>query len=190
MERNFFLYNFGEAFSRDYCREIVEKTAQTKLTNEKIRLAHNENGKPYLKHDRYCISYSHAHNSLFVAFSEDPIGVDFEHEGRRRELENMREYAFSGKDLVPNDINLLALWCLKEASLKKKGLGFLFANPNEYTLVADNRRYKLKKGDRTIDNGFYRIVKKEQCIFAVCSVINIDNCKIIKEDYKNVYSGI
>lgn len=35
MERNFFLYNFGEAFSRDSCRGIVERTAQTKLTNEK-----------------------------------------------------------------------------------------------------------------------------------------------------------
>ncbi len=49
MERNFFLYNLQKAFSRDSCREIIERTAQTKLTNEKIRLAHDKNGKPYLE---------------------------------------------------------------------------------------------------------------------------------------------
>lgn len=190
MERNFFLYNLRDAFSRDSCRKIVEKIAQTELTNNKIRLAHDRNGKPYLKHDRYYTSYSHANDSLFVAFSESPIGVDFEHEDRRRELEDIREYAFSGKDLVSYSISLLELWCLKEASLKKKGLGFLFANPNEYTIVADDRHYELKKGDKTIDRGFYVIAKEEQCVFAICSVININNYKIIKEDYKNVYFGI
>lgn len=190
MELNFFLYNLQKTFSKNSCRKIVEKTAQTELTNNKIRLNHDGNGKPYLVYDERHVSYSHTDDSLFIAFSESPIGVDFERKGRSRELENMREYAFSGKDSVPDDINLLELWCLKEASLKKKGIGFLFANPNEYTLTADRQNYELRNGDEIIDEGFYKIIKKDQYVFAICSMTDITNYKIIKENYKDVYSRI
>lgn len=106
-ERNFFLYNLQKTFSKSSCRKIVEKAAQTELTNDKIRLNHDGNGKPYLVHDEHYVSYSHTDNSLFIAFSESPIGVDFERKDRNHELENMREYAFSGKDSVPDDITIL-----------------------------------------------------------------------------------
>lgn len=180
MKQIFFLFDLQKASTRDFCREIVEKTAQIELANDKIRLNHDEYGKPYLEHDEHFVSYSHTGNSLFVTLSENPIGVDFECKDRRCELEKMREYAFSEKDLVPDGIDLLELWCLKEASLKKKGIGFLFANPNEYTLVVNDRYYELRIDDKIIDRGFYKIKEKGQYVFAICSEIDISNCEIKK----------
>lgn len=180
MKQFFFLYNLKEIRSRDFCRKKVEKIAKTRLNNQNIKLSHDKNGKPYLEHSEYFISYSHANNLLFVALSKYPIGVDLESENRENELKNVKKIAFSGNDHVSNS-TLIDLWCLKESSLKKKGIGFLKANPSEYTMFANDNRYELKRQNKIVDKGFYEIDKGYGYVFAVCSASKIDDLKIINE---------
>ncbi len=181
MEQYFILYNLKEAHSRDFCRKKVEEIAKLKLNNTNIKLTHDKNGKPHLEYSDYYISYSHANSLLFIALSQYPIGVDLEPKIRNNELKNVQKIAFSGDDSVQNS-TLIDLWCLKEASLKKQGVGFLMADPSEYSMIANDDKYKLKRQGRLVDKGFYKIIKDYDYVFAICSALRIDDYQVINKD--------
>lgn len=90
--------------------------------NADLTLAHNKNGKPYLKlFPDFHFNISHSDNILAVAFSSAPVGIDVE---KNREINlkiSQRYFCEEEKNFVTDVDSFFYVWTRKEASAKHKG---------------------------------------------------------------------
>lgn len=107
-------------------------------------------GKPYFEGEPLHFSISHTPKHVFVALSEQPIGIDAEEADRNIPL------TLAGKILSPAErlrydaapdkrTALLKLWVLKEAQVKCAGTG-LRGCPNHTDFAPDDPRIMEKDG--------------------------------------------
>ena len=96
-------------------------------------------GKPYFEHSPYHFSITHTNRHAFCVLSHSPVGIDAE------ELDRPVRPSLLGRALSPGEQDrlarvqdqreaFLALWVLKEASVKCSGMGLTgFPNKTDFS---------------------------------------------------------
>jgi phosphopantetheinyl transferase len=130
-------------------------------------------GKPYLDESlSFAFSYSHSAKQLVVGIAEgiQSIGVDTEVVARAKELEQVKDMAFSTSELGFIKSNaFLGHWCLKEAAVKCEGRGFRYETPSHTTLRIVGKSYELWEKRTKIGQGYYVKFQDRNSIIVVCS---------------------
>jgi 4'-phosphopantetheinyl transferase EntD len=75
-----------------------------------------------------CLGITHTRDYAACAISRSRVGLDFEELGRKGELKGVEDYAFSPREKAfaageDRELRFFAIWTLKEAYLKRLGLG-------------------------------------------------------------------
>lgn len=153
--------------------EFVKKILAEKLKvdKEEIKIARDENSKPYIKnYPNLHFNISHTDSYIAIAFSNKPVGIDIEkirnvnlNVANRYFTKKENEYIFSEKG--KEYIHFFEVWTKKEAYLKQSGKGIrvklnsfdvteypLFEkiitfNKNDYVLsfFCENTKYQIKE---------------------------------------------
>lgn len=119
-------------------------------------------GKPYLEHEKVYFSISHTCDTVAVAVSENPIGVDIEYV--REYNDSVCRKMFSDAEIKfvsGDDTKFTKLWTLKEAAVKATGQGI--ANIKDYNFDISG-----KSVTTTIDNAVFTITQQDGLIISVC----------------------
>lgn len=96
-----------------------------------LTLAYGEHGKPYLIDGGVEFNLSHSHDYLLIGLSDQPIGVDVEHERASLEPMSLAQRFFADSEIawlesLPESALLRGfyqLWVCKEAVIKAIGVG-------------------------------------------------------------------
>ncbi len=123
------------------------------------------NGKPYLADNKVYFSISHTRDTVAVAFSQYPVGVDAEYvreynEGVCRKMFSVSEREFVNGD----DTKFTKLWTMKEAAVKATGQG-----------VASIKDYSFDIKNETIisnlENAYFTVEQQDGLIISVCEIL-------------------
>ncbi len=109
---------------------IVRVVAKNKLNinNGKILIEHEKSGKPYLKNfPDFHFNISHSDNTVAVAFSDSPVGIDIEKLSPVNFKVAKRFFSDIEVNYINNHINsqlaFYEIWTAKEAYFKRSGKG-------------------------------------------------------------------
>ncbi len=88
-----------------------------------IKIEKTENGKPYLKSNiPLYFSVSHTNALLFIAFSDENIGVDVERIDRNVNYSTLlKKFPYTEREEISSATDFLTHWTAKEAAIKWLG---------------------------------------------------------------------
>lgn len=117
-----------------------------------------ENGKPYLADNKVYFSVSHTRDTVAVALSRHPVGVDIEYERKYNDSVCRRMFSETEKEYVNGDgVNFTKFWTLKEAAVKATGQGIAHAKDYNFDICGgtvisnfENANFTLKNQDGLI----------------------------------------
>ena len=138
--------NRGHAAGRELLAELYR--AHTGRDMPPVLIA--ERGKPYFDGEDLHFSISHTKGHVFVALSNQPLGIDAEEMDRKVNL-RLAEKILSPMERIRFDAAddkraaLLKLWVLKEARVKYTGTG-LQGYPTQTDFSPDDPRVFIKDG--------------------------------------------
>ncbi|KEI34881.1 4'-phosphopantetheinyl transferase family protein [Allofrancisella frigidaquae] len=137
----------------------------------------DNNNKPFLENSESLkFSISHTLETVVIAVASNDIGIDVENIKRKRKFLNVAERYFSQGELQilrkssNLDKDFYTLWTLKEAQVKRNGLGIAYGFA-EAKFSRNNKNWC----SNNYPNDFFSFEKNEN-IFSVCSkdVVNKD----------------
>jgi len=105
-------------YKKDINSLEISNTLLEKYYGKEYFCIKNNKGKPIVN-QRYSIGIAHPNNIIIIGISELDIGIDIE---ISRKLSNLTIELFMSKEDY-KDINYISLWNIKEAFLKKIGIG-------------------------------------------------------------------
>ena len=90
-----------------------------------VTIARNEHGKPYLENGREIplfFSVSHTENRLFIAFSDENVGIDVENLSRQTDyLPIIKRFSPEERKEILSPADFLRHWVAKESTIKWLG---------------------------------------------------------------------
>lgn len=106
-------------------QRLAVRALLNQLFEEKVYLAHHDNGKPYIENDSINISISHTENYVAVILDQnDEVGIDIE--SLDRDFSAVEKRALSEDEIEDLDDDqkekneqLAIYWCAKEAIFKR-----------------------------------------------------------------------
>lgn len=103
------------------------------ITDAKI--VRNENGKPFLENERAFVSVSHTAGKLFIAFSDENVGIDAESAARTPDyLPIIKKFTAEERKEISSTCEFLRHWTVKESAVKWLG-GSLSRDLNKLRFV-------------------------------------------------------
>ena len=120
MEKIFFIDNPSQISSLTAIEHILAEHFQ--IPHAKI--IRNENGKPYLENAKTPLFFSVTHTKelLFIAFSDENVGVDAELLDRQVHYENvLRRFPMEERAFITSTQSFLSYWTVKESAVKWLG---------------------------------------------------------------------
>ena len=109
-----------------------------------VSIERNENGKPFLCacKSRLFFSVSHTNGKLFIAISDDNVGIDAESEERQTQYASIvKKFPAEEQLEIRSSLDFLKHWTAKEAAIKWLG-GTLSHNLANLLYVNGNMIYK------------------------------------------------
>ena len=118
--------------SRSAVRHLAANYTGKKPSDLELEIS--PQGKPFLKCTPHLhFNLSHSGDSVYIAFSSDPVGFDIEKNSRKADFSKLAQRYFqpSERELMdasskPESIAFLELWTAKEAMLKLLGIGIAY----------------------------------------------------------------
>ena len=101
-------------------RERLKDLLDSKLKSYEI--LKTESGKPYLKGDPLCFSYSHSGDKGLIAISENPVGADLEIYKNRTFEAIITRFTERERGEIAREEDFLRHWTAREAYVKLFGL--------------------------------------------------------------------
>ncbi len=90
-----------------------------------VKILRNEHGKPYLENGKEIslfFSVSHTENRLFIAFSDENVGIDAENVSRKNEyLPVIKRFSTEERKEILSPADFLRHWVAKESAIKWLG---------------------------------------------------------------------
>ncbi len=122
----------------------VKKGLKEHFGIENPQILRQKNGKPYLKGNEIFFSISHTADTLAVAFSLHPVGIDIEYPRECSPLVCKRMFTESEKIYAEqSNINFTRIWTLKEAAVKAMGEGIADAQKYSFVLYGEELRSNI-----------------------------------------------
>ena len=136
-------------FYADKNRFQSSEKAVTTILNKVFRItntiiAHNENGKPYLKNNDLGLHFSvtHTETYLFIAFSDENVGIDAEPANRNVRYEPiLKDFSAEEREHIHSTTDFLKYWTIKESAVKWLG-GTLAKDRKHLIYIDDILKYK------------------------------------------------
>ncbi|MBQ8283774.1 MAG: 4'-phosphopantetheinyl transferase superfamily protein [Clostridia bacterium] len=104
-----------------------------------VVIAHNENGKPYLKNSELGLHFSitHTKTHLFIAFSNENVGIDAEDVNRAVHYQPiLKDFSIKEREKIHSVNDFLIYWTIKESAIK--WLGGTLAQDRKHMTYTDN----------------------------------------------------
>lgn len=144
-----------------------------------FEIAMSENGKPYLKGEKFFFNISHCSQGVGVAVDEFPVGLDLQEKGEFKEKIAERFFAVDEckkiKTSADKDESFTRLWTLKESVIKCKGK--TLAEIGEFSFE-NYEKFFEKYGEK------FSCLCEKNIFISVCGKKYFDKIKIIKtEDF-------
>ena len=136
------LYVKENTSSREFLKEVLKKY------NVKSKIITNEYGKPYLENNELYFNISHSGDYTVIAVGDSEIGVDIQKLSYKPKVIK-RFYNEKEKELATNEIEFTKIWTIKEAYVKKIGIGLGYGLENVDSTKVDNIEVIIK-GDYVI----------------------------------------
>lgn len=163
MEKIFYTDTSAYPDSETAVRFVLEKYFDIR----RAKLQRNEHGKPYLEKGRELslfFSVSHTENKLFIAVSDENVGIDAENLARQVAYAPiLRRFHEDEKRQIRSSADFLRFWTAKESAVK--WLGGSLANDLQKIRLVDDRLF-YDAVELPIRLVFHTI---ENCIVGVCS---------------------
>ena len=142
-----------------------------------VTIARNEHGKPYLENGREIplfFSVSHTENRLFIAFSDENVGIDVENLSRQTDyLPIIKRFSPEERKEILSPTDFLRHWVAKESAIK--WLGGSLAHDLHKLRFFENR---LFYGEIEIP-AYLTFHTFENYVLAICSERNFTNAEWI-----------
>lgn len=146
------------------------------VTNAKI--VRGENGKPFLENERLFVSVSHTAGKLFIALSDENVGIDAESTARKPDyLPIVKKFTAEERKEISSSYEFLRYWTVKESAVKWLG-GSLSRDLNKLRFVDG----KLFYGEIQLP-AFVAFPLFEGFIIAVCGERDFSDVSIIITEY-------
>lgn len=121
---------------------------------KRLSIRREAGGKPYLEGDQLHFNISHSENLLAIALSNAPVGVDVEKIDPSREVLEIARTAFSEDEIewlesmsfMRRARKFTELWSLKEAHLKRLGVG-IAGGLTRIKRIRSGQRFILESND-------------------------------------------
>lgn len=144
-----------------------------------FEIATGENGKPFLKNEKFFFNISHCSQGVAVAVDEFPVGIDVQEIGELKEKiakrffsESENKKIFSSADKAET---FTRLWTLKESVIKNEGKS-----------VADIANFSFENYEKFFEKygKKFSCLKEKNILISACGERYFDKIKIIKtEDF-------
>lgn len=109
-----------------------------------VEILRNEHGKPYLENGREIplfFSVSHTENRLFIAFSDENVGIDAENLARQTDYVSViKHFAPEERKEILSPADFLRHWVAKESAIKWLG-GSIARDLHKLRFVEDRLFY-------------------------------------------------
>ena len=122
----------------------VERILSTHFGVNTPKISRTANGKPYLENPKKQLFFSVAHTttSLFIAFSDNNVGIDAERLDRAVNYAPiLRKFPAEERCEIKNTEDFLRHWTVKESAIKWLG-GKLSQDLNDLSYIQDILRYE------------------------------------------------
>lgn len=142
-----------------------------------VKIVKNEHGKPYLENGRdipLFFSVSHTENRLFIAVSDENVGIDAENPARQVDyLSVIKRFSPEERREILSSADFLRHWIAKESAIK--WLGGSLAHDLHKLRFCDARLYygEIEIPAHLVFRSF------EGYILAICSERDFDNAEFI-----------
>lgn len=104
-------------------QRLAVRALLDKMFEDKVYLAHHDNGRPYIENNSICISITHTDNYVAVILDDNnEVGIDIESLGRdfsAVEKKALSEDEIDDLEDETRNLQLAIYWCAKEAVFKK-----------------------------------------------------------------------
>ena len=111
---------------------------------DNMKLIRNENGKPFLSESnrKLFFSVSHTNDVLFIAVSDENVGIDAESETRNVQYGNIvKKFSTDEKKEISTSLDFLIHWTAKESTIKWLG-GKILHDLNKLTYAHNQMQYQ------------------------------------------------
>lgn len=143
------------------------------MENEKI--FRGDNGKPYLVDTPLFFSVSHTQDKLFIAFSDENVGIDAENANRKTEYRSiLKRFTSAERKQILSKEDFLKSWTAKESAVKWLG-GTLARDLFKLEFLGDRMKY----GEVELP-AIFTLLQIDECIVTVCSERDFRNAEIIQ----------
>ena len=115
---------FAESSAFPTSISAVEKILSTYFGISKAQICRTENGKPYLKNleNPLFFSISHTKTGIFIAFSDENVGIDAERLDRDVRYQSiLHKFPFEEREEITSCEDFLRHWTVKESAVKWLG---------------------------------------------------------------------
>ncbi len=123
--------------SKEFLEEVLKKY------NIKSKIVKNEHGKPYLENNELYFNISHSGDYCVIVISDNEIGVDIQKLSYKPKVAK-RFYNKKEQELATNEVEFTKIWTIKEAYVKKLGIGLSYGLENVDTTSIDNVEVIIK----------------------------------------------
>lgn len=140
MEKIFFVDKPEDITSVD----VIEKILAEYFDVHNAKINRTENGKPYLENidRRLFFSVTHTKKLLFIAFSDENVGIDSELLDREVHYENvLRRFLSEEREEINSTQTFLCHWTIKESAIKWLG-GTIARDLEKISYVKGLLKYK------------------------------------------------
>ena len=134
---------FAESSAFPTSISAVEKILASHFGIVNAQIRRTENGKPYLeKNEKLFFSLSHTKTGLFIAFSDENVGIDAEALDRDVNYQSiLRKFPFDEREEIACKEDFLRHWTVKESAVKWLG-GTLAHDLNKLSYAKGVLRYE------------------------------------------------
>lgn len=134
---------------------------------ENAKIEKNEKGKPFLVNAPFPLhfSISHTKSNLFIAFSDENVGIDAEETERKTNYTSIiRKFKAEERNEIQSKEDFLRHWTIKESAVKWLG-GTLGQDLNKLDFIKNTIYYKEIPLPVTCSTQIF-----QDCIVSVCSI--------------------
>ena len=132
------LYIKENISSKEFLEEVLKKY------NTKSKIITNEHRKPYLEDNEIYFNISHSGKYTVIVVGDSEIGVDIQKMSYKPKVVK-RFYNQKEKELATSELEFTKIWTIKEAYVKKLGIGLSYGLENVDTTELDNIEVIIKE---------------------------------------------
>ena len=151
----------------------LKKIFSAYFGKEDVEILRTKNGKPYAQNAPF-FSVTHTQNRLYIAFSNEEIGIDAENLTRAPHYESIiKKFSPNEQEEITNTDDFLHHWVAKESAVKYLG----------GTIAHDLHKLCFAKGVLTYESKVFpakiTFLQHENFILAVCGNGKFENAPFI-----------